>query len=276
MDVFLTKQASRLKWITLQTTNSCSVKECTLVKIGTNSCPMVEKPLQKSHSKFRNSHSYLEWLILGFKEYLHTLMFRWRHWRLTATPSGNVYIRRTGILEYQSGLDHSHSMHLGPVVWAPRSLVTSKARVSLVARRRMAHKTLIARVALRLLVTSKTRVSLVARRRVAQKTLNARVALRSLVTTDLSRQGQQTPQGRRRIGSWQFVTVLRTDAGLPHCLFPLDSPHLLLLCPNLWVEIGPEKHSSPDVKKALEKSGLYIYVLRIPSILYIIYVLSSL
>ena len=27
-----------------------------------------------------------------------------------ATPSGNVYIRRTGILEYQSGPDHPHSM----------------------------------------------------------------------------------------------------------------------------------------------------------------------
>ena len=108
--IFLTKQASRLKWMTLQTTNSCSVKEYTLVKIVANSCPMVEKPLHKSHNKFRNNHSYLEWRILGFKEYLHTLMFRWRHWRLTATPSGNVYIRRTGIMEYQSGLDHSHSM----------------------------------------------------------------------------------------------------------------------------------------------------------------------
>ena len=118
--IFLTKQASRLKWITLQTTNSCLVKEYTLVKISANSCPMVEKPLHKSHSKFGNSHSYLEWRILGFKEYLHMLMFRWRHWRLTATPSGNVYIRRTGIMEYESGLDHSHSMHLEPVVWDPR------------------------------------------------------------------------------------------------------------------------------------------------------------
>ena len=38
--IFLTKQAGRLKWITLQTTNSCSVKVYTLVKIGTNSCPI--------------------------------------------------------------------------------------------------------------------------------------------------------------------------------------------------------------------------------------------
>ena len=101
--------------------------------------------------------------------------------------------------------------HLGPVVWAPRSLVTSKTRVSLFARR------------------------------VVQKTLNARVALRSHVTT-------RTPQGGRRIGSWQFVTVLRTEAGLPHCLFPLDPLYLLLQCPNLWVVFGPERHSSPDLK----------------------------
>ena len=61
MGVFLTKQASRLKWITLQTTNSCSVKEYTLVcLIEANSCPMVEKPLHKCHNKFRNGHSYLE------------------------------------------------------------------------------------------------------------------------------------------------------------------------------------------------------------------------
>ena len=108
--------------------------------------------------------------------------------------------------------------HLEPVVWALRSLVTSKTRVSLVARK------------------------------VAQKTLNARVALRSLVTTDLTRQGHRTPQGGRRIGSWQPVTVLLTEAGLPHCLFPLDPLHLLLQCPNLWVAFGSERHSSPAVE----------------------------
>ena len=42
MGVFLTKQASGLKWITLQTTNSCSIKEYTLVKIGANSCPWLK------------------------------------------------------------------------------------------------------------------------------------------------------------------------------------------------------------------------------------------
>ena len=116
--------------------------------------------------------------------------------------------------------------HLGPVAWAPRSLVTSKTRGSL--------------------VTSKNRVSLVAGR-VTLKMLIARVALRSLVTTDLSRQGQRTPQGGRCIDSWQLVAVIRTEAGLPHCLFPLDLPHILLLCPNHWVVIDPERHSSPDV-----------------------------
>ena len=108
--IFLTKHVTRLKRIILQTTNSSSAKVYTLAKIGANSCHMVEKHIHKSHGKFMNGHSYLEWRILGFKEYLHTLMFRWRHWRLTATPSWNVYIRRTGIMESQSGLDHSHSM----------------------------------------------------------------------------------------------------------------------------------------------------------------------
>ena len=73
-------------------------------------------------------------------------------------------------------------------------------------------------------------------------------APRSLVTTDLSRQGHQTPQGGRRIGSWQPVAVLLTEAGLPHCLFPLDPLHLLLQCLNLWEAFGPEGHSSPAVE----------------------------
>ena len=119
--------------------------------------------------------------------------------------------------------------HLEPVVWAPRSLVTSKTRVSLVARR------------------------------VAQKTLNARVALRSLVTTDLLRQGHQTPQGGRHIGSWQPVAVLLTEAGLPHCLFPLDPLHLFLQCPNLWVAFGPKRHSSPAVEGNRKEWAFYVY-----------------
>ena len=43
-------------------------------------------------------------------------MCRWRHWRLTATPSGNVYKRRTGTREYQSGPNHSHSMVSVPLL----------------------------------------------------------------------------------------------------------------------------------------------------------------
>ena len=105
--MFLTKQVSRLKWIILQMTNSSSAKVYTLAKIGANSCPMVEKRIHKSPGKCRTGHSYLIWLILGFRKYLHMLMFRWRRWRLTATPSGNVYIRRTGITEYQSGPNQS-------------------------------------------------------------------------------------------------------------------------------------------------------------------------
>ena len=49
-------------------------------------------------------------------------------------------------------------------------------------------------------------------------------APRSLVTTDLSRQGQRTPQGGRRIGSWQPVAVLLTEAGLPPLPLPPGSP----------------------------------------------------
>ena len=73
-------------------------------------------------------------------------------------------------------------------------------------------------------------------------------APQSLVTTDLSRQGHQTSQGGRRIGSWQPVAVLLTEAGLPHCLFPLDTLHLLFQCLKLWEAFGPEGHSSLAVE----------------------------
>ena len=100
MSSFLGKQAKRLKCLGLQTTNSCSSNFHTLAKIGANSCQMMEKHLYNSYCKFRNGHSYLEWPILGIWEYLQTTMRSWRHWRLTATPSGNVYKRRTGTLEF--------------------------------------------------------------------------------------------------------------------------------------------------------------------------------
>ena len=108
--IFLTKQVSRLKLVFLQTTNNSLDKLYTLAKIGTNSCPRVEKRIHKFHGIFRNGHSYLEWHILRFRKYLHTPMFTWRRWRLPATPSGNVYIRRTGIMDSQSGPNQSHSM----------------------------------------------------------------------------------------------------------------------------------------------------------------------
>ena len=95
-------------------------------------------------------------------------------------------------------------------------------------------------------------------------------APRSLVTTDLSRQGRRTPQGGRRIGSWQPVAVLLTEAGLPHCLSHLDPLHLLLQCLNLWEAFSPEGHSSPAVE-AVENSGPF-YVI---GILYVLlFVLS--
>ena len=88
-------------------------------------------------------------------------------------------------------------------------------------------------------------------------------APRSLVTTDLSRQGHRTPQGGRRSDSWQKVAVRHTEAGLPHCLFPLDLPHLLLLCLNHWAVIAPERHSSPDVGGVKIMSTIvYVYMLR--------------
>ena len=107
--------------------------------------------------------------------------------------------------------------HLGPLVWAPRSLVTSKTQRSLITRR------------------------------VALKTLDARVALRSLVTTVLLRQGRRTQQGGRRLGSWQPVAVLLTEAGFPHCPSHLDPLQLLHQCLNLWEVFSPGRHSSPAV-----------------------------
>ena len=98
--------------------------------------------------------------------------------------------------------------HLEPLVWAPRSLVT---------------------------------------RRVALRTLVARVALRSLVTTVLLRQGQQTQLGRRRLGSWQPVAVLLTEAGLPLCPSHLDPLQLSHQCLNRWEVLSPERHGSPAV-----------------------------
>ena len=108
--IFLTKQVSRLKLVILQTTTSGSAKLYTMAKIGANSCPMAEKRIHKFHGIFRNAHSYLKGRIIRIGKYLHTLMFRGRRWRPLVTPPGMGYIRRTGIMECQSGSNHSHSM----------------------------------------------------------------------------------------------------------------------------------------------------------------------
>ena len=108
--LFSTKQVSRLKLVILQTTTSGSAKIYIMPKIGANSCPIVEKRIHKFHGIFRNAHSYLKGRILRISKNLYTLMFRWRRWRPLATPSGMGYIRRTGIMESQSGSNHSHSM----------------------------------------------------------------------------------------------------------------------------------------------------------------------
>ena len=128
--------------------------------------------------------------------------------------------------------------HLGPLVWAPRSLVTRRVALRSLVTRRVALRSLVTRrVALRSLIT----------RRVALRTLVARVALRSLVTTVLLRQGQQTQLGGRRLGSWQPVAVLLTEAGLPLCPSQLDPLQLSHQCLNLWEVLSPDRHISPAV-----------------------------
>ena len=157
--IYLTKQVSRLKLVNLQTTTSDLAKLYTMDKFGADSCPMVEKRNHIIHSILRNAHSYLKGRILEIGKYLQTIILGRRSLRPLANPPGRGYKRRTEIVECQSGSNHSHSMHLGPLVWVPWSLVT-----------RVALRTLVARVALRSLVT--------------------RVALRTLVTTVHLRQGR--------------------------------------------------------------------------------------
>ena len=84
-------------------------------------------------------------------------------------------------------------------------------------------------------------------------------APRSLVTTDLSRQGRRTQQGGRRIGSWQPVAVLLTEAGLPHCLSHLDLLQLLHQCLNLWEAFSKKDTAAPPYK-ALEIEGLFYVI----------------
>ena len=43
-------------------------------------------------------------------KYLHTIILGWRSWKPLSTPPGMGYIKRAGIVECQSGSNHSHSM----------------------------------------------------------------------------------------------------------------------------------------------------------------------
>ena len=73
--IFLTKQVSRLKLVILQMTTGGSAILYTMAKIGSNSCPMVEKRIHKFHGIFKNAHSNLKGRIIRIGKYLHTLMF---------------------------------------------------------------------------------------------------------------------------------------------------------------------------------------------------------
>ena len=123
--MYLTKQVNRLKLVRLQTRTSDLAKLYTIDKFGAESCQMVRKQNHKFHNILWNAYSYLKRRIMEFGKYLRTVILGWRSRRPLATPPGMGYIRRTGIVGCQSGSNHSHPMHLGPLVWAPRSLVTT-------------------------------------------------------------------------------------------------------------------------------------------------------
>ena len=118
--MYITKQVNRLKLVRLQTRTSDLAKFYTIDKFGAELCPMVRKQIHKFHNILWNAYRYLKRRIMEFGRYLHTRILGWRSWKPLATPPGMGYIRRTGIMECQSGSNHSHSMHLGPLVWAPR------------------------------------------------------------------------------------------------------------------------------------------------------------
>ena len=148
---------------------------------------------------------------------------------------------RAGILmpRFCSSIPH----HLGPLVWAPRSLVTSKTRRSLVTSK--TRRSLVTSKTRRSLVTSKTRLSLVTRR-VALNRLIAKVALRSLVTTVLLRQGQPTQQQLAACGSSPhagWFAALSVPPGSPAALAPVSEP------------LGGVKPG--DTQKAIGKRGLF-------------------
>ena len=127
--IYLTEKVNRLKLARLHTRASNSAKIYTIDKFSTKSSQMARKRIHNFHNILWNAYCYLKRRIMGFDRYLHTRILSWRNRKPLATPTppppGMVYIRRTGIVECQNGSIHSHSMHLGPLVWAPRSLVTT-------------------------------------------------------------------------------------------------------------------------------------------------------
>ena len=115
--IYLTEKVNRLKLARLHTSASDSAKIYTIVKIGTKLSQMARKRIHKFHNILWNAYCYLKRRIMGFDRYLHTRILSWRNQRPLATNHphppphpGMVYIRRTGIMECQSGSNHSHSM----------------------------------------------------------------------------------------------------------------------------------------------------------------------
>ena len=108
--MYLTKQVNRLKLVRMQTRTSGLAKLYTIDKFGAESCPMVRKQIHKFHNILWNAYSYLKGCIMEFGKYLHTVILGWRSRRPLAIPPGMGYIRRTGIVECQSGSNHSHPM----------------------------------------------------------------------------------------------------------------------------------------------------------------------
>ena len=114
MYMYLTKQVDRLKLVRLQTRTSDLAKLYTINKFEAESCPMVRKQIHKFHNILWNAYSYLKRRIMEFGRYLHTKILGWRSQETTGNPppphARMGYIRRTGIMQCQSGSNHSNSM----------------------------------------------------------------------------------------------------------------------------------------------------------------------
>ena len=114
--IYLTKQVNRLKLVRLHTRASDSAKIYTIDKFGAKSSPLARRRTHKFHNILWNAYSYLKRRFMEFDRYLHTRILGWRNQKPLATPPpptpphGMGYIRRTGIVECQSGSIHSHSM----------------------------------------------------------------------------------------------------------------------------------------------------------------------